>query len=258
MPFLTKVILDPFNAFGIVKKYLTVTMTHVSDELPQVNSNTRRSKAVHPYGAVATVLLVADAQSPFTGLYQGVSCGIVRLSLATQPTDTKVLPGLGMKWFIDNQPSANFVAMYSLDGQPSYNFFKNDFSNFIDMPTSKTLGILLRAFKTVSVDPTKVDVTFLAKTVESGLAVSDDNIDAPFQLYLKPNPRLAFADTAHEFRTDLTTIAPNTLLYTVWGRRKTDVKPILIGRIITKSVFIASEFGDQHLFFRHQRIDDQL
>ena len=56
-----------------------------------------------------------------------------RLSLALEP-DTEELntaPGMGLKFLRDGMDSANLVAMYSVDGQDSWNFFKNDFSNHI-------------------------------------------------------------------------------------------------------------------------------
>ena len=38
---------------------------------------------------------------------------------------------MGLKFLRDGVDSANLVAMYSVDGQESWNFFKNDFSNHI-------------------------------------------------------------------------------------------------------------------------------
>ena len=49
---------------------------------------------------------------------------------------------MGLKFLRDGVDSANLVAMYSVDGQESWNFFKNDFSNHI--PESG--GTLLRIF----------------------------------------------------------------------------------------------------------------
>lgn len=38
---------------------------------------------------------------------------------------------MGLKFLRDSKPSASLVAMYSVEGQASWNFFKNDFSNHI-------------------------------------------------------------------------------------------------------------------------------
>jgi len=40
-------------------------------------------------------------------------------------------PGIGVKFLRDGIDSANFVAMYSVDGQQGWNFFKNDLLNHI-------------------------------------------------------------------------------------------------------------------------------
>jgi len=53
--------------------------------------------------------------------------------LALEPDTSKLntAPGMGLKFLRDGMDSANLVAMYSVDGQESWNFFKNDFSNHI-------------------------------------------------------------------------------------------------------------------------------
>ena len=60
-------------------------------------------------------------------------CVSPRLSLALEPDTSKLntAPGMGLKFLRDGMDSANLVAMYSVDGQESWNFFKNDFSNHI-------------------------------------------------------------------------------------------------------------------------------
>ena len=53
--------------------------------------------------------------------------------MALEPDTSKLntAPGMGLKFLRDGMDSANLVAMYSVDGQESWNFFKNDFSNHI-------------------------------------------------------------------------------------------------------------------------------
>lgn len=53
------------------------------------------------------------------------------MSLAGKPSDTHITPGIGLKFLRDGIDSANLVAMYSVAGQDSWNFFANDFSNHI-------------------------------------------------------------------------------------------------------------------------------
>ena len=69
-------------------------------------------------------------------MFKGADTGFVRLSTAA-PVITStptMIPGMGVKLLRDGIDSANFPAMYSVDGQNSLNFFANDFSNHIPTP----------------------------------------------------------------------------------------------------------------------------
>ena len=71
--------------------------------------------------------------SPYTGIFKGADLGLIRLSSATEPTpDTKLGPGMGLKFLRDGVDSANLVSMYRVDGQPGdWNFFANSFETTI-------------------------------------------------------------------------------------------------------------------------------
>ena len=47
----------------------------------------------------------------------------------TDPAKAMTAPGFGLKFLRDGMDSANTVAMVTLDGQASYNFFKNRYQN---------------------------------------------------------------------------------------------------------------------------------
>jgi hypothetical protein len=103
------------------------------DEMPKGQLYGTRSKYIHTVGSVGKVKLVSTGNHPYTGIFKGADHGYARLSLAAQP-NPKALntgPGMGLKFLRDGIDSANLVAMYSVDGQESWNFFKNDFSNHI-------------------------------------------------------------------------------------------------------------------------------
>jgi len=241
--------LNPIRS--MVRSFFNVTLDRNSDVLPDC-----RKKGIHTYGSTVAIEFIADGTSPFTGLFQGVSYGMARLSLAAKPSATSTVPGIGVKFLVDGRPSLNFVAMYSLDGQPSYNFFANEFSTFINPTTSGPLKILAAAFSTATQDPTKVDVAYMAKVNQDGSTVSAPV--APEKLILVPNrSQLEFDAASHEVRDDLGTIASGTTLYSVYGVMAGGGGRIYIGRIVSSSRFIASQFGDQKLFFRHQRFNNQ-
>ena len=59
------------------------------------------------------------------------------MSLASQPdpAEKKTTPGFGLKFLRDGVDSGNFVAMDSVDGQESWNFFLRNFTNNIPSPS---------------------------------------------------------------------------------------------------------------------------
>ncbi len=107
-----------------------------------------RSKFVHTQGTVATIKFTSSGKHPFTGIFVGADHGIVRLSFAGQPNPKvlNTLPGIAIKFLRDGVDSANVLAMYTIDGQKSWNFFKNDLSNHIPFSSSFTAKILADKF----------------------------------------------------------------------------------------------------------------
>lgn len=99
-----------------------------------------RNKYIHTVGNTANVKFVPTAANKYTGVLAGADHGIIRLSAAKKPDETQTTaeeayenftPGFGLKLLRNNVPSANLVAMYGVDGQKSWNFFANEFSNHI-------------------------------------------------------------------------------------------------------------------------------
>lgn len=113
-----------------------------------------RNKSIHAQGSVAKAIWHDLGGHPYTGIFKGADAGYVRLSVAkptiTIPGAVNLAPGMGAKFLRDGTDSANFVAMYSVDGQSSLNFFENDFSNHIPDAKSKALKPLERHFSFAS------------------------------------------------------------------------------------------------------------
>ena len=105
------------------------------------------AKVIHTVGVVGRVEWRDLGGHDYSGIFKGAQHGLARwvsvssttsasfprLSLALEPDTSKLntAPGMGLKFLRDGMDSANLVAMYSVDGQESWNFFKNDFSNHI-------------------------------------------------------------------------------------------------------------------------------
>ena len=109
----------------------------------------QRTKYIHSVGAHGKVTLNSFGNHPFTGIFQGADKGIVRLSSAAKPekgTKAPLGPGMGLKFLRDGMDSANLVAMYSVNGQPSeWNFFEHEFKNHIAPASGAALNAV--AFK---------------------------------------------------------------------------------------------------------------
>ena len=243
--------LDPIR--GMVRDFFNVTFDHRSDVLPE-----GRKKGIHTYGSVAKVKFVANSEA-YTGLYAGADHGLLRISLAAKPLPIPRLtvPGLALKFLVDGKQSMNIFAMPSLDGIPSYNIFSATYRTQIENPKNPLLMILANAFGTASKDPTKINVFYLGMMAQNGLQVEQPN--SFDRLHLTPDPAIAkrFSDSPHEFRNDLAAIEAGTRLFNVVGFKKEDPsKEYIVGHISTESRFVSSKFGDEKLFFRHQRYED--
>jgi hypothetical protein len=231
----------------LARKYMKVTVDLVSDYFPE-----GRNKVIHTYGAVCPVKFVASNVHDYTGVFTGIEHGLIRLSLAKKPDGTTTIPGAAIKFLLDGVPSVNFMAMASLSGQPSYNFFKMDFSNVVAPPDNFILKILANAFATVSKDPTKVDVSDLFRVMPNGEKVAQPKVVS--KLRLIPNRELlTFSDAAHDVREDQLHIPMDSKLYDIYA--VDDAAETLLGSIVTTDKFVCSKFGDEQLFFRHQKFD---
>ena len=111
-----------------------------------------RNKDIHSVGTVSKVKWVSTGNHPFTGIFQGGDYGILRLSTAAPPLSMykTIVPGMGVKFLRSGVDSANFVAMFSVDGQDNWNFFSNSWSNHVPTPKSISLKPLEAKFATAT------------------------------------------------------------------------------------------------------------
>lgn len=153
-----------------------------------------RKKLIHSVGSVAQVKFVPTANlEGYTGLFQGADHGLIRLSLAKQPDPTKTsaaqafdnfAPGFGLKFLRDGHQSANMVAMYSVDGQASWNFFKNDFTNHIPPAIGTAQKLLAKKFQQGTPFITYVGLSDFGQFGQDGKEIK--NFKFPFQLVFEP------------------------------------------------------------------------
>jgi hypothetical protein len=234
-----------------------------SDEMPG-----GRPKLIHAFGSVAKIEFALDPapppsnpwiapehRRPYTGLVAPgqVVSGIARLSLAGLTPSFS--PGIAVKLFVDGRESANFQAMFRIDGQgDDKNFFANAFSNEVPPPAGFAGQALDAVFKTVKRDSTFLPVTALGRYAVDGS--EDPSPRSPRTLSLVPTPEVhqrISSSTTEDFRIGLRWIPPGTALYDVYASDARNDRPVHIGTIRTASYLIASAHGDAELFFRHGR-----
>jgi hypothetical protein len=136
---------------GLFTESMEPTMHQVGDEMPKATFGYRQ-KLIHTQGAIAEVKLVQKSDHPFTGIFSEADTGIIRMSAAAKP-DVKsqpLAPGIALKFLRDGMDSASLVSMYSVDGQSSWNFFANDFTNHIPAVSSVSLLPLAAKFHTAT------------------------------------------------------------------------------------------------------------
>lgn len=242
----------------IVQDDLAPTCDEYSDLIPY-----NHEKRIHSVGPVAAMELTSTGDHPYTGLFQtGTPHALVRLSVATKPLFGRTIPGLAVKFLRDGMPSANFVAMYSLDGQPGGNFFENSFTNQVNSTTSIAKRLIFNKFADVSDPAEAVGLSDIAAYNVDGTKVKAPVF--PAEIILMPNEDLKerFAGapaTQEDLDAQFQSVPVNTALYTVHARATpTASETQHIGTMRITSTLMSTSFGDDNLFFRHQRLDEDL
>ncbi len=232
------------------------------------NFNSSRKKYIHSVGTVGGVEFQADS-NPFTGIFQGCSHVILRLSCAKEPDESaktatgaydNFTPGFGIKFLRDGVPSGNTVAMYSVNGQDSWNFFKNDLSNHIPAADGMALKALQWKFSGATPYTGMMGLKDMARYDQNGKDWSN-SLKIPYKLVFKPDSDIQSKFTDYwsgNFLDQLESIPKGSVIYQVYASETPMSEPFQIGRLVSTTNFTKSKFGDKDLFFRHGRMDDDF
>merc|ERR1712055_609589 len=180
---------------GIFTESMCPTLRAPGDELPWeegIISDGTRYKYIHTVGTVGQVEWRDLGGHSYSGIFTGATKGVVRFSLAKEPSPPglNTAPGMGLKFLRDGVDSANLVAMYSVNGQDSWNFFKNDFTNHIG-PGGLDLVPLEIKFSEATNYISECALSDFGQYGESGTQVADPKF--PFMLRFHPTGEFMFS-----------------------------------------------------------------
>lgn len=217
-----------------------------------------KPKPIHKEGIVGLVRLQPSADYyPFTGLYKENSIGLMRLSSVASPGPDQTgdfQPSIALKFFVDGQPSRNLHTAPVTAPDPAHNAFSVEMSTDIDL--SKQPGVVQLFFRLL----TKINAPSnrIAPKPLAEVSMRGENVEEPLSpeiITFVPTDAartLANTNTHKDFRADLAEyMSAGTVLYNVYGLYENN--NYYIGQLVLEESFRASFFGDQHLFFQHNR-----
>lgn len=238
---------------GIMGESVKVSFESSSDVFPLP-----RKKYIHSIGVVAPISFKSVGEHKYTGLFKGAEYGFMRFSSAKCPSASGgITPGAGIKLLRDGKPSANFVAMYSLDGQPcengTSNFFAHTWKNHISHTDNFGLKLIAAKFWQASNCPLMVGLSDVAATSDGSQAVF------PFELALKPAMSLAFpCDDLSAGLASFGTLEVGKTLFEVEATDSPGGSTEVIGEFVLEGEPTTSKFGDEAMYFRHQYMEDDF
>lgn len=234
---------------GILGESVMVSFDASADVFPQ-----ERKKYIHSVGVTGGIRFDSNGKHPYKGLLEGAEHGILRLSSAKDPTGAGAAPGMGIKFFRDGRTSANFVAMYSLDGQPcsDKDFFQHDWNNHIALTDNFGLKIIAAKFWQASYCPLMVGLSDLATGADGAQG------EFPFKLNFHSLVKsdCDCNDYAQCLQNLITNLPVGTKIFEVRAQAAPNAPEELIGSITITDAMTTSKFGDEELFFKHQHMED--
>lgn len=217
-----------------------------------------RKKMIHSVGMVCPVHFDVTLDK-YTGVFQkGTQDAFLRLGSALVVNIAGgVVPGIGMKFFRDGTHSANYVTLHSLDPHWDYNMFAYNQSNHIATPPAYAIA-LGEKFKQASTCITMVGLSDACTWTQDGKKVA--NPVFPYKIEYRPTGEATMSSmpsTGNTLLENMIKGAPSgTRLYDVWAWESPKATPVKMGSITNTQDCVSSKYGDEKMFFRHQRIEE--
>jgi len=268
---------------------LNGTMGYVFDRLSDENP-TMHYKTFHVHGSVATVRIEPVANSlGLTGLFEhGSQYAILRNSIIadwTEPCKGGIdgnfngclKPSIALKVLRDNGPSSNLLAQANL-GQgvgENFAFWDHAHATWLPKPTGAAAAVITALFEEGGTPANAVGTQEWA-TDGAAANQSPNQINTARVVYFMPtnNVKGRFSTQSHDAREDFAAVNAGTHVYDIVvptdaqgcidgngnsvlpvDLEASDCAHTVVGRVVTTSRFVASAWGDQRLFFRHERVD---
>jgi len=249
---------------------MSVSFDTQADDMPYQFVLQRRPKLIHSVGPILdAVWSVIPNNLGYTGIFEsGCDNLFIRLSCATQPVNGTggYVPAIALKCLRSGVPSGNMFAMYSLQGQDSWNFFKHDLTNHVPDLSSNApfiLQELRNVFAAASNWPVMIGLSNLAAIDQNGVNATSPTF--PFRLVFHPTKALhnAFPDTPQEPFQDvlvngLQTPSDLYYIYAVQNPNDSVGQFVHIGTITSTMPATTSNFGDVLMFFQHTRMENDF
>ena len=226
------------------------SFTHDEDVMPY-----GRQRVIHGVdGRLAAVRYKGNPNSSFSGLYKAEVPGVVRFSLAGPADKLGFTPGLALKLFVDGQPSANIIAMYSVNGQgQDPNIGTHTFSNIVGEPKGWFLKLAGERFNMTVTDPKILSAAPAARFNSDGSVVSKSDLKVPYQLFFESTSALQRPIVAKNGKgADLSQLHAGTTLYKIYANTTPGGPREWLGDLVLEGDFLSSQFIDEGIFFRHE------
>merc|ERR1712072_548265 len=224
-----------------------------------------RTKVIHTQG-VACQFDLDVSSTQYTGLFaKGKQAGIIRMGAAAN-LDSWIgrafFPGMGIKFLRSGVRPGSFVALRATGAGGSENFFASTISNHV-APAAAL--VKLNKFQQASGCIDMVGLSDVCAYTQDGKTVASPNF--PFELYFEPTAAAKATQNDEKKTNDsllkaLASIKPGTTLFDVYAfaspADKKAGKKALLGSLSTTSQCVQTLFGDEHFYFRHQRMEQDF
>merc|ERR1739838_522250 len=191
-----------WSVLRILSEPICPFLLQKGDQKPVTGTGHSTKKFFHPIGNVAKIKFVSSGDHPYTGIFRGANNGIARLSLAEEPVASvnKFIPAIAMKFLRDGVEAANVAAMYSLDGQKSWNFFANNFSTHVPQSMNETVRLLGSHLVKNTPYIGQFGLSDSGEIDENGEV--ETNVRFPYKLRLQPTGDIKFGNIYHGISTE--------------------------------------------------------